>query len=125
KPSTSAYRGAVTGDHSFLKMVTSASMKPPMAPPHMYTAKPGAGNPSAPRAWFHANAAVRTVSSSRQPVLLTVPLRVIVSPARDTTEPLPRSRKVDSFSAGLPLRMDTPCADWSTAEAYTRPSAGA
>src|SRR5690606_7791480 len=52
-----------------------------------------------------AKEAVSTASSSRMPVLLTVPLRVIAPPSRDTTVPLPRSRKVDSLSAGLPLRM--------------------
>src|SRR5690606_27788230 len=61
--------------------------------------------PSGPMAWFQANAAVSTVNSSRMPVLLTVPLRVMTSPSRVTTAPLPRSRKVDSLSTGLPLRM--------------------
>ena len=32
-PSSPAYSGAVTGDHSFLNTVTSATTRPPMAPP--------------------------------------------------------------------------------------------
>jgi hypothetical protein len=55
--------------------------------------------------WFQANAAVSTVNSSRMPVLLAVPLRVITWSGLVTTEPLARSRKVDSERAGLPLRM--------------------
>src|SRR5690606_27006758 len=55
--------------------------------------------------WFQANAAVITASTSRMPVLLTAPFRVIAPSVRETTAPLPRSRKVDSFRAGLPLRM--------------------
>ncbi len=33
RPSTTAYSGAVTGDHAFLKTVTSASTRPPINPP--------------------------------------------------------------------------------------------
>ncbi len=36
KPSTRAYIGAVTGDHSFLNTVTSARISPPTAPPMVY-----------------------------------------------------------------------------------------
>src|SRR5690606_20319548 len=109
KPSTSAYSGAVTGAHVFLNTVTMARMKPPIRPPHMYTEKPGAISPPGVNAWLHANAAVRTVSNSRNAVLLTVPLMVIVpAPSRVTTVPLPRSRKVESERTGLPLRMDSP-----------------
>src|SRR5690606_38478967 len=106
KPWTSAYSGAVTGAQVFLNAVTRASTRPPIAPPQTYTEKPGAGVPSGPKAWFQAKVAVSTMSSSRTPVLLTVPLSDIVSPSRETTAPLPRSRKVDSLSTGLPLRMD-------------------
>ena len=56
----------------------------------------------------HAKAAVSTDSSNRMPVLLTVPFSVIAPASRETTVPLPRSRKVDSFSAGLPLRIMVP-----------------
>src|SRR5690606_32090470 len=121
KPSTSAYSGAVTGDHSFLNAVTMAITNPPIAPPHTYTPKPGAGVPSGPSAWFQANAAVSTVNSSRKPVLLTVPLMHIASPSRETTAPLPRSRKVDSFSTGLPLRMDA-CPLYGAGVQDTRPA---
>ncbi len=41
RPSTSAYIGAVTGDHSFLNTVISASTRPPMAPPMAYSLAPG------------------------------------------------------------------------------------
>src|SRR3546814_15971384 len=55
---------------------------------------------------LRAKAAVITASTSRIAVLQTVPFRVIAPPAaRETTVPLPRSRKVESFRAGLPLRM--------------------
>src|SRR3546814_345831 len=55
---------------------------------------------------LHAKAAVITARTSRIAVLPTVPFRVIAPPAaRETTVPLPRSRKVESFRAGLPLRM--------------------
>src|SRR3546814_10622984 len=55
---------------------------------------------------LQAKAAVITASTSRIAVLPTVPFRVIAPPAaRETTVPLPRSRKVESFRAGLPLRM--------------------
>src|SRR5690606_29725713 len=52
-----------------------------------------------------AKVPVTTASSRSRPVLLTVPLRVIAPPSRDTTVPLPRSRKVDSLRAGFPLRI--------------------
>src|SRR3546814_13245272 len=55
---------------------------------------------------LHAKAAVITARTSRIAVLPTVPFRVIAPPAaRETTVPLPRSRKVESFRAGLPLRL--------------------
>src|SRR3546814_18703459 len=55
---------------------------------------------------LHAKAAVITARTSRIAVLPTVPFRVIAPPAaRETTVPLPRSRKVESFRAGLQLRM--------------------
>ncbi|GHA69592.1 hypothetical protein GCM10007067_01940 [Lysobacter bugurensis] len=49
-----------------------------------------------------------SVITSSSPVLLTVPLSVIAPASRRTTAPLPRSRKVESFKAGLPLRMGSP-----------------
>src|SRR5690606_1090097 len=56
---------------------------------------------------LQAKAAVTRASTSNVAVLPMVPFRVIAPPAaRETTVPLPRSRKVDSFRTGLPLRME-------------------
>src|SRR5690606_19871951 len=103
RPSTTAYAGALIGDHSFLKIVTSASTSPPIRPPHMYGAAPTI--PAGVETWLHVNAALNTHSNSSMPVLLTVPLRVMTLPSSRTMAPLPRSRKVDSLRAGLPLRI--------------------
>src|SRR5690606_15853889 len=70
--------------------------------------KPGAGSPAGVRAWLQAKAAVSMVSNSRKAVLPTVPLMVIAPASRDTTVPLPRSRKVESDRTGLPLRIGFP-----------------
>src|SRR5690606_4800759 len=51
------------------------------------------------------NSAPARVSTSRKAVLLTVPFRLIVPAPPCTRVPEPRSRKVLSFSAGLPLRI--------------------
>ncbi|KAG1171049.1 hypothetical protein G6F35_017131 [Rhizopus arrhizus] len=86
-------------------MVISASTSPPIAPPIEYSLAAPMTSPYSLTDWFQAKAAVSTASSSRMPVLLAVPLRVITWPGLVTTEPLARSRKVDSERAGLPLRM--------------------
>src|SRR5688572_12683996 len=107
KPSTSAYSGAVTGAQVGLNAVARPSTRPPIAPPHTYGPAPTA--PSALNwIWLQAKVAVITHSNSSKPVLLTVPVRVMASPSRRTTVPLPRSRNVVSFNAGLPLRMTAP-----------------
>src|SRR5690606_38176092 len=104
KPSSSAYRGAVAGDHSFLNTVTMARTKPPIRPPQTY--RPPVMPSAVISTLLQAKAAVITASTSSVAVLPMVPLRVIApSAARETTVPLPRSRKVDSFRTGLPLRI--------------------
>src|SRR6266576_5630556 len=88
--------GAVNGAHCFLKMVTSATMKPPKTPPVIHgTAAAGAGECDRPQ----VHAAVATTQSRRKPVLLTVPCSVIASPK--ATCPL----KAFSLSAGLDVRI--------------------
>src|SRR3546814_11612385 len=97
--------GAVTGAHSFLKIVTIARMKPPIRPPQTY--RPPTMPSGVISTLFQANAAVITASTSRIAVLPPVPFRVIAPPAaRAPTVPLQRSRQVGSFSAGLPLPME-------------------
>src|SRR5690606_30241063 len=95
--------GAVTGDHSFLNTVTSATTRPPIKPPQTKGIRPSMP-PVKNRLQVYIAAA--SVSTSRNAVLLTVPFRVMAPASRRTTVPVPRSRKVDSESAGLPLRME-------------------
>jgi len=102
-PSTSAYNGAVTGAQVFLNTVTSARIRPPMAPPII--SGPMVGRLSAPLNWPQLKAAPMMARISSRPVLLTVPLRVITSSPCDTSAPLAASRKVFLLSAGLPLCM--------------------
>src|SRR5690606_33454236 len=102
-PSSTAYSGAVTGDHSFLNTVTSATTRPPIRPPQTKGIRPSMP-PVKNRLQVYIAAA--SVSTSRNAVLLTVPFRVMAPASRRTTAPVPRSRKVDSESAGLPLRME-------------------
>src|SRR5690606_19344009 len=110
KPSSRAYSGAVAGAHSFLNTVTMARMKPPIRPPQTYRPPVMFRSPVAASTvmstLLQAKAAVITASTSSVAVLPIVPFRVIAPlAARETTVPLPRSRKVDSFRTGLPLRM--------------------
>src|SRR6266851_1856476 len=96
RPSRSAYIGAVSGAHSFLKMVTSATTKPPKRPPIIHgMAASGAWECDRPQ----VHAAVATTQSRRKPVLLTVPCSVIASPK--ATWP----RNAFSLSAGLEVRI--------------------
>src|SRR6267142_6144374 len=88
--------GAVNGAQFGLKIVTSATMKPPKTPPIIQgTAAPGTGEWDKPQ----VHAAVATTQSRRKPVLLTVPCNVIASPK--ATWPL----KAFSLSAGLDVRI--------------------
>src|SRR3546814_2220829 len=96
RPSTSAYMGAVTGAHSFLKIVTIARMKPPIRPPHTY--RPPVMPSGVIATLLQAKAAVITASTSRIAVLPNVPFRVIAPPAaREKTVPTPGSKEVESF----------------------------
>src|SRR5690606_1898774 len=61
--------------------------------------------PAGVETWLQANVAVATAISNNRPVLLTVPLSVMAPWSPRTMAPLPRSRKLDSLSAGLPLRI--------------------
>src|SRR5271170_89970 len=92
RPSSRAYAGAVNGDHSFLKMVTSAMMNPPI-PPAISSGNTACGPAVTNRSQVHA--AVATVQISRMPVLFTVPCSVMASPA--ATWPW----KAFAFSAGF------------------------
>src|SRR6266581_6325307 len=88
--------GAVSGAQFGLKMVTSATMKPPKTPPIIHgTAAPGSGECDKPQ----VHAAVATTKSKSRPVLLTVPCSVIASPK--ATWPL----NAFSLSAGLDVRI--------------------
>src|SRR5690606_29743752 len=93
----------MTGAQVFLKTVTIATMKPPTAPPIIH----GMIAPGFSGAYCsHVNTDVATSTSSSNPVLLTVPPRVITLLPPVTTLPLPTSReKVFLFRAGLPLRI--------------------
>src|SRR5258708_40076824 len=87
--------GAVTGGQAFLKIVTTATMNPPMPPTAVNgSTVSGAGEC---RNWFQLQAAVAMVQSSRMPVLLTVPDNVMVSAL-----PAPSSTwKLWAFNAGF------------------------
>src|SRR5467141_1775026 len=88
--------GAVNGAQFGLKMVASATIKPPKTPPIIHgMAAPGAGECDNPQ----VHAAVATTQSSSRPVLFTVPCSVIASPK--ATWPL----KAFSLSAGLDVRI--------------------
>src|SRR6267378_8372928 len=88
--------GAVNGAQFGLKMVTSATMKPPKTPPIIHgMAAPGTGECDKPQ----VHAAVATTQSRSRPVLLTVPCSVIASPK--ATWPL----NAFSFNAGLDVRI--------------------
>ena len=106
RPSSTAYSGAVYIAHSFLNTVTSATTKPPIAPPQTYgITAPGLPAAIAAENCDQVNSAPARVSTSSSAVLLTVPFRLIAPASLRTRVPVPRSRKVLSFSAGLPLRI--------------------
>jgi len=69
--------GAVNGAQFGLKMVTSATMKPPKTTAH-HPRNGSAGTGEWDKPQVHA--AVATTQSRRKPVLLTVPCNVIASP---------------------------------------------
>src|SRR5690242_11148960 len=84
------------GDQVFLKMVTSATTKPPMRPPIIQgMAASGVGDLESPQ----VQAAVATTQRRSTPVLLTVPCNVMASPK--ATCPL----NAFSFNAGFDVRI--------------------
>src|ERR1017187_4106106 len=99
------------GDHCFLKMVTRATMNPPMPP----TATSGAmarmasSGDGAAKNLFQVNAALATHSSTRMPVLFTAPEMVIPSP-----RVLSLVRKVSWPSAGFEVLINCgiPISPW-------------
>src|SRR3546814_13775549 len=82
RPSTSAYIGAVTGAHSFLKIVTIARMKPPIRPPHTYRQPVMLYVVIA--TLLKAQAEVLTATTSTSAVLQTVQYRLHPPPPRPT-----------------------------------------
>src|SRR5215471_8800710 len=88
--------GAVTGAQDFLKTVANAKINPPMDP---RIARPAACSGERD-VRFQAQAAVPIAKINNSPVLLTVPVRVIVSPRA-----MPSPRKVLSFSVGFEVRI--------------------
>ena len=69
RPSSAAYSGAVIGDHSFLKHVTIAVMKPPIAP----TITSGMAPAGFSVKRFQTKKAEMTAMARRMPVLFTAP----------------------------------------------------
>src|SRR5438094_10379969 len=91
--------GAVTGDHSFLKIVTRATTKPPIAPARIHG--PATDGASAVRTWAHTHAAGTTTRNSKNAVLFTVPSTDIegaVGSRRNAT-------KVFAFMGGFDVRI--------------------
>src|SRR5271170_4043322 len=83
------------GDHRALKVVTSATMNPPMIPPNIHgIAASGVSECAMPQ----VHAAVTTAHNSKKPVLFTVPCKVIASPVAAT------SRNAFSLKTGLDVR---------------------
>src|SRR2546426_10204548 len=93
--------GAVTGDHSFLKIVTRATTKPPIAPPRIHG--PATAGSSAVRTCAHTHAAGTTTRSSRNAVLFIVPSTVMAGAAGGRRGAV----KVLAFRAGVDGRSQT------------------
>src|ERR1700722_4658755 len=94
--------GAVIGDHSFLKLVIKAKMRPPTRP--IMIARPATLGSCACMNEFHVHAAVAMAQRSRMPVLLMVPLRDMRAEASMRLPPVwlrAKSLKVFWPSAGL------------------------
>src|SRR5437588_11737481 len=98
-PSSAAYTGAVTGAHSFLKMVTIAATNPPIPPSTIHG--PATDGSSAVRTWLQTQAAGTTTGKRRNAALLTVPSSVIAGAVGSRR----RSAKVRAFRAGLDVRI--------------------
>src|SRR2546421_11316970 len=69
--------GAVTGDHSFLKIVMNATTRPPIAPTMIQG--PATDGSRAVRTCAHTHAAGRTTKNNRNAVRFTVPSTVIAA----------------------------------------------
>src|SRR5213078_2766552 len=89
--------GAVTGDHSFLKIVTNATTRPPIAPTMIQG--PATEGSSAVRTCAHA--AGRTTRNNRNAVRFTVPSTVIAGAVGSRRT----SANVFAFRAGLDVRI--------------------
>src|SRR5437870_12734685 len=92
--------GAVTGDHSFLKIVTNATTRPPIAPTMIQG--PATEGSSAARTCAHTHAAGTTTTNNRKTVRFTVPSTVTAAAVG--------SRRTTSTSfalrAGLQMRIN-------------------
>src|SRR5260370_31987269 len=75
KPSSAAYTGAVTGDHSFLKIVAIATTSPPIAPSQIQGLTTAGTN--AVRTWLQTHVARTTTTNSSNALLFTVPSSVM------------------------------------------------
>src|SRR5260370_33302776 len=75
KASSAAYTGAVTGDHSFLKIVAIATTSPPIAPSQIQGVTTDASH--AVRTVLQTQVAGTTTRNSRNAVLFTLPSSVI------------------------------------------------
>src|SRR5947207_7738579 len=91
--------GAVTGDHSFLKIVTNATARPPIAPTMIQG--PATEGSSAVRTCAHTHAAGRTTKNNRNAVRFTVPSTVIAGAVGSRRT----SANVFAFRAGLDVRI--------------------
>src|SRR2546426_7429585 len=91
--------GAVTGDHSFLKIVMNATTRPPIAPTMIQG--PATDGSSAVRTCAHTHAAGRTIKNNRNAVRLTVPSTVIAGAVGSRR----RSANVFAFRAGFDVRI--------------------
>src|SRR5271166_3140087 len=103
--------GAVIGAHCCLKIVTIATMNPPMPPIATSGAMPAiaSSGEAAPKKRFQTKAALATHSSTRIPVLFTAPEMVIPSPRVLSTV-----RKVSWLSAGFEVLINCgiPISPW-------------
>src|SRR6266571_6750279 len=91
--------GAVTGDHSFFKIVTNATTRPPIAPTMIQG--PATDGSSAVRTCAHTHAAGTTTKNNRNAVRFTVPSTVIAGAVGSRRT----SAKVFAFRAGFDVRI--------------------
>src|SRR2546421_11755955 len=98
-PSSAAYTGAVTGAHSFLKIVTIAATSPPITPSMIQG--PTAEGAAAVRTWLQTQAAGTTTRNRSRAALLTVPSSVMGGAVGSRR----RSAKVRAFKAGFEVRI--------------------